>query len=136
MKWLILALCFASTAWELYNDRNGEDAKGKVLDGIILVVAGILIAGLSYLLGESWVAAILLILGIRIMFFDYLITIILYKRGVIERPEARKWWSYLGSTSKAWDRIAAKVPWKIRLIVRIAVFVASIALFFASGHDI
>lgn len=132
MKWLILALCFAPTAWELYNDRNGEDAKDKVLDGIILVVAGILIAGLYYLLGESWVAAILLILSIRIMFFDYLITIILYKRGVIERPEARKWWSYLGSTSKGWDRIAAKVNWKIRLIARGIVFLASVAYFLLS----
>lgn len=125
-KVAIALLCILPTAWEIYNDRNGEDKKGKVRDGIILVVAGVIIAGLSYWLGESPVAAILLILAIRVMFFDYIITIVLYKRGVIERPEARKWWSYMGSTSKGWDKIVSKVDYRLRIAIRICVFALAV----------
>lgn len=126
MTWIIGALCFVPTIWELYNDRNGENKKDKIKDtAIFLVVVG-LIAGLSYWLGQSPVSAILLILGIRVMFFDYAIHYLLIKNKVI----VGHWFTYNGNTSFI-DRLISGVHPVLRFAARVIVFLASIFLFFA-----
>lgn len=129
MIWLIAFLCLLPTAWELYNDRNGENKKGKLKDTAVFLVVTGLIAGLSYWLGQRPVSAILLILGIRVMFFDYLINVVLYKRKVIEKPGADKWFSYTGESTHCWDQLAAKVHPVLRLVIRVVILVLSVAYY-------
>lgn len=131
-KVIIAFLCILPTAWELYNDRNGENKKGKIKDTAVLLVVTGLIAGLSYWLGQRPVSAILLIFGIRVMFFDYLINIILYKRKVIEKPGAEKWFSYIGESTHWWDQLAAKVHPVIRIAVRALVFLVAVWWYLAT----
>lgn len=129
-KIAIAFLCLLPTAWELYNDRNGENKKGKIKDTAVLLVVTGLIAGLSYWLGESPVSAILLIFGIRVMFFDYLINIILYKRKVIEKPGAEKWFSYMGESTHWYDQLVEKIDWRIRIITRSITLILTIIYYF------
>lgn len=129
-KIAIAFFCLLPTAWELYNDRNGENKKGKIKDTAVLLVVTGLIAGLSYWLGESPVSAILLIFGIRVMFFDYLINIILYKRKVIEKPGAEKWFSYMGESTHWYDQLVEKIDWRIRIITRSITLILTIIYYF------
>lgn len=128
-KIAIAFLCLLPTAWELYNDRNGENKKGKIKDTAVLLVVTGLIAGLSYWLGQSPVSAILLIFGIRVMFFDYAINVILYKRKVIEKPGSEKWFSYVGESTYWWDQLVVKVHPVTRFVVRVVVFTGSATWF-------
>lgn len=63
--------------------------------------------------------------GFRVILFDYLVQYVLIKRGVIRG----KWWSYHGKTS-AIDVALRRVNWRIILVFKILVFIATIWVFF------
>jgi len=128
MKWVMLFVCLTPTLIELWNDKDGESKKDKVLDTIWLLVAVVVIAGGAWWLGYRPLPVIGLIIGWRILLFDYLINIILYRRKVIQNPGAEFWFSYTGQTAR-WDKLISKVhPW-VRLIVRLIVFSVSLIIF-------
>jgi len=77
MKLVIFFVCLIPTLYEAYSDRFGETKKDKVIDSILLIVVAIGIAGGSWWLGYRPLPVIGLILGWRILIFDYLTNIFL-----------------------------------------------------------
>jgi len=122
--WLLLTLI--PTLVEGYLDRRGESKKGKVKDTLWLIVVAVGIAGGAWLAGNDPLPVIGLIIGWRILVFDYLVTWLLIRNDVIN-PNA-KWWDYTGKTSKI-DQWVSKIDWKVRLLIRCLLFVLSVALF-------
>lgn len=117
-------ICFAPTVWEIYNDRNGETANDKVRDGIITAIFYTTITLALWWVYETHPLKLLaLMLGIRVMFFDYFIQYILTKRGVIRGH----WFFYKGHTAK-FDRVIKYLnPW-IVLVCRVILFAAAVWL--------
>lgn len=111
------------TVWEVYNDRNGESKRGKVKDALIVAVIWIVISGgFLWLLGTPIVSSIVLLIGIRVMFFDYAVQYVLIKRHII----TGHWFSYTGKTAR-WDKMIAKInPW-LRFAIRVVVFAGAVA---------
>lgn len=127
MKWVILVLCFAPTLFEAYFDRFGETRKGKKKDTLWLLIAAACLIGLSWWLFDFHpLVTGLLILVFRFCTFDYLVHWLL-KRYSENHPNINIW-EYSGSTAD-FDKLTAKVPWRIRLIVRAVVLVTSGILF-------
>lgn len=126
MIWILITLL--PTLFEIWQDRNGETAKDKYKDGFYLIVVAIGIGGASHFFGQNMVSVLLLILAWRILIFDYTITVLLYSRGVIESPDAAKWWNYTGKTSK-WDRLTGRVHWGIRMALRALIFAGAVVYY-------
>lgn len=124
MIWVILFVTLLPTLFEVWNDRNGEGKKSKVKDGIWLVVGSALIAGGAWWLGYRPLPVIGLILGWRVLIFDYLTHIFL--KEFSKSHENIEWWSYTGKTTYWWDQLIAKISWKLRLAVRVLIFAATI----------
>ena len=121
MSLILFALAVIPTLVESYLDRHGENRTGKQKDTIWLIVVSLAFALVTYLFGVNPVATVAVILGWRILLLDYLVTYLLIKNKVVEWPEAKKWWSYLGKSSK-WDRIFSKVDWRVMLVLRVVLF--------------
>lgn len=127
-KIIAFVLCCIPTPVHVINDRKGDNKKTN--DILVLVALSIVLALIpAYLLpAVSTLSAVPLIktlplnLGIHTAFFDYWINYELYKNKVIERPEARRWWEYLGLSSKL-DKfhLWVKIGWGGRLAVRAVV---------------
>jgi hypothetical protein len=126
MIWIFITLL--PTLFEVWQDRNGETSKDKVKDALWLVVGSLTIAWVSHYFGQNMMAVLMLIVVWRIAVFDYLVTYVLYKRRVIESPEAKKWWSYTGKTSKI-DQLLSKIDWRWRLGVRIVFLILSVYVY-------
>jgi len=121
LSWLILFLCLVPTLVEAYLDRNGENRTGKTKDTLWLIASSLLFALICYLFKYNPIAVLALILGWRILVFNYLVNYLLYKNKVTEKPEARKWWSYSGETS--WiDRQLSRVNWIVIFAARVVLF--------------
>lgn len=115
-----------ATLFEAYMDRNGDTNKSADvwLRILLFVLEGALI---KWALGGNVFLAINLSMAFFFLTFDYLITAILYRNGVITSPA---WFSYLGRSSKV-DRIKF---WKSigpygRLFVKLGYFLISIWLY-------
>jgi hypothetical protein len=100
---LIAAIfCIFPTLWELYDDRNGETAEGKRRDFFLASIFYIGIAVVNLILFDIRVTcSLLLIWGIRMLIFDYLINILLFTNGV---SQSGNWFEYVGKTAK-FDRL-------------------------------
>ena len=148
---LAQVLALLPLAWELHNDRNGEDLEDKRNDvfirGIIAAISGYLIMLLvTHRFPGGLFAGIALAIGYHFLLFDYLIAIILHKRGVINYSHYWKyidelnggywvktkygWFHYLGEKGtidnvSAWRRMN---PW-IRLMIRLIVFQITLLLY-------
>ena len=120
-----IALMFLPTIWEVWNDRNGESKKDKVKDAIITAVMWLILVSVArWLFVTPVVGSLALLIGIRIMFFDYLVQYVLIKRHVI----VGHWFTYTGKTAK-WDRMIAKInPW-VRFALRVAIFSGMIFIY-------
>lgn len=110
------------TIWEVYNDRNGESKRGKVIDAVIVVIMW---SALSYafllLFSVPVVSSVVLMAGIRVMLFDYAVQYVLIKRHIIKGH----WFTYTGKTAM-WDKMIAKIkPW-LRFAIRVALFAGSV----------
>jgi hypothetical protein len=129
---LAILLLFASTAWELYNDRDGEALSDKGLDVLLRVCFALAAAIIGYMLVDKPIIdGFILAMAIHFFAFDYLINYILWKRGVIERhidkPQVLHYFEYLGnswfdSLWKHWN------PW-LRFFVRLAFLVVSVVIY-------
>ena len=121
---LAAIFCILPTLWELYDDRLGETAKGKKRDFYIASILYTAIAVVNLILFETRVTcSLLLIWGIRMLIFDYLINILLF--GV-----SSNWFEYLGKTAK-FDRRGFWVTmgsWG-RFSVRLVAFTLSLLYF-------
>jgi hypothetical protein len=119
MTALSLLLLLIPVGFHLWQDRRGEKPKEKAAD--IFMVSGIAllcsVAGYR-LSAKPIIDGLLLAWALHFLLFDYLIVIILKKRGVIETKE--HWFSYLGS-SYTDDVLRQFSPWQ-RLILKIWVF--------------
>lgn len=125
-KALIAFLCLIPTLYEAWSDRKGEDRKGKVKDFIWLSLVALALAGYAWWAGYAPLSVIGLILGFRVLIFDYLVQYLLIKNKVI----VGHWFTYNGNTSFI-DRLIAGVHPVLRFAARGIVFLASIFLFFA-----
>lgn len=121
---LALILCFLPTVWEIWDDRKGETKKDKERDVVVAIVLYIGVMLVAWWLGTPPVKSISMMLGARVMFFDYVIHYILIRRGVIHGH----WFTYVGKTSTFDKRIAKVNPW-IKLLVRVVVFAAALVYF-------
>lgn len=124
MTWLIAFLCLIPTLYEAWSDRKGEDRKGKRKDFIWLsLVALAFAAGTWLVLGYNPLAVLSLILGWRILVFDYLTNALL--KGYSESHRDINVWSYTGKTAY-FDRLIKNVPWGWRLGIRGLVFALAV----------
>jgi hypothetical protein len=129
VKWLFLIACLVPSLVEAWLDRKGETTLGKYKDTIWLVVASLGLAGVAWWLGQRPLPVIGLVLGWRILVFDYLVTWLLIRNDVIN-PNA-KWWDYTGKTSKI-DQWVSKIDWKVRLLIRGLIFISCLLYFHGS----
>lgn len=116
-----------ATVWECLNDRNGDTNKSQDvwLRILLFVLEGALI---KWAFGGNVFLAINLSAAFFFLTFDYLITAILYRNGVITSPA---WFEYLGRSSRV-DKIKL---WKSigpygRLFVKLGYFLLSVWLYF------
>lgn len=125
MIWLIFLFALPSV-YEAWTDREGETRSQKVKDALILIAVGLLMTVLAWLfLHVQILKSIALLLAWRLLIFDYLVSYLLIRNGVI----VGHWFSYNGKT--AWfDRLVSRVNPVVRLAVRVIVFLAAIFFFF------
>lgn len=126
-KIAIAFLCLAPTIYEAISDRKGESKRDKFWDGLILVGYSVLLAGGAYLSGHAWVPVIGLILVIRFAIFDYL-THFFLKRYSPGHKDINI--CMFTGTVAYFDRLTAKIDWRIRLGLRVAVLLSCLAFYF------
>jgi hypothetical protein len=129
-----VVILFIPTVWELWNDRNGEDARGKRMDWIARFLIAFLSAYISELIRTfelpivgNLLAAMIMIVAIHLLLFDYAVVIIMKKRSVLH-PQTDAF-SYLGETAnypKWWIKAG---QWG-RFAIRVAVFTAALIIYF------
>jgi hypothetical protein len=118
MNGWVLSSCLIPTIWEIYNDRNGENKKGKRKDLFIALALSGIICAVSWLVVDiNPIRTAVMILGWRLLVFDYAIQYVLIKRGII----VGHWFTYTGKTAK-WDRMVSKAHPALRIVVRVALF--------------
>lgn len=127
---IILISGLVAVVVEAWNDQHGESKKDKVRDAFVLAIAASCLSLLSYWIADVHpLKTIALLLGVRVLVFDYLVTYLLIKNKVI----AGNWFDYMGKTAFT-DRLVAKVPAWLRLLVRVCLFAASLIWFLASPN--
>jgi len=129
MTWVIFALCFLFNPYEGWTDRKGEKRKDKRKDTVILVVASVILTGASYLFVENWVAVPLLILMLRVTMFDYIAHAFLKRYSPTHKEKNINIWQYSGTTTHFWDQLVGKIPWKLRLVIRVILFIGTVLLY-------
>ena len=132
MKLIIIFLALIPTLVEAWLDRHGENRTGKTKDTLWLIIAILALSlAVLWLFDTNPLKTLALVLGWRILLFDYLVTWLLIRNKVIEDPDAR-WWSYTGKTAR-FDKLVAKIPWRWRLVIRIVLFGSALAFFLKVG---
>lgn len=118
MIWLVILLGLVAVEVEARNDQHGESKSDKVRDAFVLTIAASCLCLLLWWLADvNPLKTIALLLGVRVLVFDYLITYLLIKNGVV----VGHWFSYMGKTAFT-DRIISKVnPW-LRFALRLCLF--------------
>jgi hypothetical protein len=131
-KAIIFIASLIPTLYEAWSDRKGENVKSKRKDAIWLSVYALALSLLGWLFFHVLpFKTIALIIGFRIAFFDYLVNAFLKRYS--EGHRNINIWRYTGTTAFT-DRIVSKVPWVIRLLVRVILFVIAVCAFHALGR--
>lgn len=130
MKFAVILITFLPTLYEAFTDRFGEQKKDKLTDGIILVVASVIMTAVAYLVLKNWIVVPLFILIWRFAAFDYVCHAFLKRYS--ENHGHINIWSYTGESTHWWDQLAAKVHPVLRLVIRGIVFLGSMAYFLLS----
>lgn len=131
IKTIPFILMLAPTIIEVFFDRNGEGRTDKTRDAIVAVIMYAAVALVNWWwLDVHPLRSLALTFGFRVILFDYAITWVLRRNGVINNNA--KIFSYLGKTSRIdtnrlWIMIGA---WG-RFIVRIIILCASSFVYFA-----
>lgn len=124
-----ILLCLVPTLWETYDDQKGESKKDKTRDLLISIVLYSVIALVNWKLSVIPVfKSLALSFGWRLLVFDYAISYVLIRRGVI----VGKWWNYRGKTAR-WDRLISKVDWRLLMAARVALFALAVGWFESSS---
>jgi len=122
MIWLVILWGLLAAILESYNDRLGETKKDKIADGVYLAIATSCLCLLVWILDRTNPLKVIpLVLAVRVLVFDYLVTYLLIRNGVI----VGNWFSYTGKTSK-WDKLISRVNPFVRLGLGVAVFALSL----------
>lgn len=80
-----ILLLIVPLAWELYNDKDGEQLSDKGLDVLLRVCFALAAAIIGYMLVDKPIIdGFILAMAIHFFAFDYAIVWLLKKRGVIE----------------------------------------------------
>lgn len=113
------------TLWEAWTDRHGETSKDKTRDLLLFGIVYLILAVANwFIFGVHPLKSILLMTGIRILVFDYLVQYLLIKNGVI----SGHWFFYKGKTAK-WDRAFSWLsPW-IVLVLRVLFFAGTVFVY-------
>ena len=119
MKLIIFFLAFAPVLYEAFSDRFGETKGDKIVDAGLLVAYSALLAGGAWWLGYRPLPVIGLILGWRILTFDYITNLFLQEFS--EGHKNINWFTFVGTTSFT-DRIISKIHPVVRLAVRVVLF--------------
>lgn len=97
MKLIAFVLLLCPLYWEIFNDMDGETPKEKKLDVFIRVLMALIAAIVGFFIANKPIIdGFILSLAIHFFFFDYAITYVLQKRGVIESKQS--WFEYLGKS--------------------------------------
>lgn len=123
--WLLILAGLAASEIEARNDQHGESKKDKIRDGVYLTIFASLLSYLSWRLADVHpLKTIAVLLAVRVLYFDYRVSYLLIKNGVI----SGHWFDYVGKTSWFDVNVTSKVnPW-LRLVLRVAILSGSIAL--------
>lgn len=124
----IVFLCLIPTMLEAWTDRKGETSKEKRLDLLTFGSLYLILAVVIWFIIEVHpLKSILLMIGIRVLMFDYLVQYLLIKNGVI----SGHWFFYKGKTAK-WDRAFSWLnPW-IVLVLRVIFFAGTVFVYYFS----
>ena len=123
---VFLILAFAPVLYEAWTDRKGEERKDKIVDTALLVGYSVLLTAGAYLVLADWVTVPLLIIMFRITCFDYIAHAFLKKYSKVHKE--MNIWKFTGQTALS-DRIVSKVPWALRLAIRVVLLVASVVVY-------
>ena len=128
MIWLVILWGLTAAALEAWNDRKGETKKDKIADGVYLAIATSCLCLLVWVLDRTNpLKVIAVVLGVRLLFFDYL-THALLKR-FSESHKDINIWTYVGKTSFTDRNILSRIHWRIVLLARVLIFVAALVLY-------
>ena len=130
-KVIFLFFAFIPVVYEAWTDRKGEQRKDKIVDAGLLVGYTVLLTGCAYLVLKNWIAVPLLILMFRISCFDYIVNAFLKRYS--GNHNHINIWKYVGKTSFTDRNILSRIPWRIRLLVRVLILVVSVLWFVLSG---
>lgn len=118
----IIAVGLTFVIVESIGDSHGETKSGKVKDAIVLIALTSLLCFSAWCVGTiNPLKTAALILAVRILAFDYLVSYLLIKNDVI----VGNWYSYTGKTSK-FDRLVSGIDWKLRMAIRVFLFGAAL----------
>lgn len=122
----LLVLC-APLAWELYDDRNGDDHGAKnddwILRGLLMIVASVIVMFTNPY--RNFAQAFILSFAIFTALFPYLVNIVHFKRGVTTDSH---WWDHLSKTAIP-DKWISFLPWWIRAIMYAIILGAAIKIY-------
>lgn len=128
MVWLAIVYSFPSII-EAWFDRHGQGRAGKIRDTLVLMAVALILSILGRLyLNVPVLKSIALLLAWRILLFDYFVSYLLIRNGVI----VGKWWSYSGKTTFWWDGIIAHIDWRLRLLIRVILFGVALVYYLVS----
>jgi|SRR5688572_12065017 len=129
-----VVILFIPTVGEIWNDRNGEVKNEKLRDWLIRSILTVSCAIFSEFIRRGFAPtvlqyfyAIIMIVSVHFLIFDYAIVIILKKNGVI-RSDANPF-TYLGKTAN-YPKWWIKAEPMGRFAIRIIVFAIALVLYF------
>lgn len=127
MTLLSIILLAFPLLYHLVNDRNGEKPSEKSIDILIVSLIAIAASVVGFFISDKPIIdGLFLSFAIHFMFFDYLIVVILKKRGVIETKQSA--FEYLGS-SYTDDVLRQWSPWT-RFWIKIGQLIVAIIIYF------
>ena len=121
MDVIYFLLCAIPTAVNLVAHKNGRGKEDKIRDKlIIIIISSALALIVKWVFDYDLLRILGLMLGVYILTFDYAIVWLLRERGVIRGTA--KVFQYTGKSTYWYDQLIAKIDWRIRLVIRLAVF--------------
>lgn len=124
MIWLLIA-CWIPVPVEAWPERKGESKKSKTKDAILLALYALVLSLLGWKFEQvNPLKTVALILSFRILSFDYIVHALLKKYS--ERHKHINIWTYMGESTHWWDQAVNKIHPGLRLVIRLALFLAAL----------
>lgn len=125
MIWLFIAGAVPNL-YRAWQDRAGATKQEKVRRNLLVYGIAILLAlAVSFVLKENLlVASILGMLTWRVCAFDYVVHAFLKRFS--ESHKNINIWKYTGKSTYWHDQLVSKIDWRVRLAIRVVLFVASL----------